>query len=117
EYTQSGNDYLTKGLIPEAEQQFQAAIAADTTNAAAHTGLAQVREHTGNVDDARTEAQASLKLHPTADAYLVLAKIELQAKQLTAAATDVSSALKLEPRNAAALAMKQTLQARGQSIP
>ncbi|MEO6817415.1 MAG: tetratricopeptide repeat protein, partial [Edaphobacter sp.] len=117
EYTQSGNDYLAQGLIPEAEQEFQAAITADPSSAAPHTGLAQVREHTGNLDDARTEAQTSLKLHPNADAYLVLAKIELQAKQMDASASDVSNALKLDPKNPAALAMRQTLLARGQRIP
>lgn len=117
EYTQSGNEYLTQGLIPEAEQEFQAAITADPSSAEAHTGLAKVREHTGNLDDARTEAQTSLKLHPNADAYLVLAKIELQAKQMDASASDVSNALKLEPKDPAALAMRQALLARGQRIP
>ena len=117
EYTQSGKEYLAQGLIPEAEQEFQAAIAADPSSAEAHTGLAEVRTRTGNIDDARTEAQASLKLQPTVDAYLVLAKIELQAKQLTASAADVSNALKLDPKNPAALAMRQALLARGQRIP
>jgi tetratricopeptide (TPR) repeat protein/TolB-like protein len=117
EYTQSGNDYLAQGLIPEAEQEFQAAITADPTGAAAHTGLAQVREHTGNLDDARTEAQTSLRLHPNVAAYLVLAKIELQAKQMDASASDVSNALKIDPKDPAALAMRQALLARGQRIP
>ncbi len=117
EYTQSGNDYLAQGLIPEAEQEFQAAITADPSSATAHTGLAQVREHTGNLDDARTEAQTSLKLHPNVAAYLVLAKIELQAKQMDASASDVSNALKIDPKDPAALAMRQALLARGQRIP
>jgi len=117
EYTQSGNDYLAQGLIPEAEQEFQAAITADPSSAAAHTGLAQVREHTGNLDDARTEAQTSLRLHPNVAAYLVLAKIELQAKQMDASASDVSNALKIDPKDPAALAMRQALLARGQRIP
>ncbi len=117
EYTQSGKDYLTQGLIPEAEQEFQAAITADPSSAEAHTGLAQVRAHTGDTDAARNEAQTSLQLRPTVDAYLVLARIELQAKQLAASATDVSNALKLDPKNPAALAMKQALLARGQRLP
>lgn len=117
EYSQSGNEYLTQGLIPEAEQEFQAAIAADPGSAAAHTGLAQIRERTGNTNDARAEAQTSLKLHPTADAYVVLAKIELGAKQMDASAADVSNALKLDPKDPAALAMRQALLARGQRIP
>jgi tetratricopeptide (TPR) repeat protein len=117
EYNQTGNDYLAQGLVPEAEQEFNAAIAVDPTNPAPHTGLARVREHTGNLDDARAEAQASLKLQPTAGAYVVLAKIELEAKQMDAAAADVSSALRLDPKDPAALALRQTLLARGQRIP
>ncbi|WP_348268562.1 tetratricopeptide repeat protein [Edaphobacter paludis] len=117
EYSQSGNDYLAQGLIPEAEQEFEAAITADPSSADAHTGLAQVREHTGNIDDARNEAQTSLKLHPSVAAYLVLAKIELQAKQMEASASDVSNALKINPKDPSALAMRQALLARGQRIP
>jgi tetratricopeptide (TPR) repeat protein len=117
QYTQLGQDYLAQGLIPEAEQEFQAAIAADYTNAAAHAGLAQVRERSGNADDARREAATSIDLHPNVVAYLVLARIELQAKRLPESATEVSKALQLEPGNTAAQGMRQALQAHGQSLP
>ena len=117
QYTQLGQDYLAQGLITEAEQEFQAALAADPTSAASHTGLAQVRERSGNTTEARNEAQTSLKLHPNAAAYLVLARLELQANQTAASAAAVGSALKLEPANTAAQGMKQALQARGQSLP
>jgi tetratricopeptide (TPR) repeat protein len=117
QYTQLGLDYIAQGLIPEAEQQFQAALAAEPSSAAAHAGLAQVREQSGNPAEARIEAQASLKLHPNAAAYLVLARLELQANQTAASAAAVSSALKIEPNNTAAQGMKQALQARGQSLP
>ena len=117
EYTQLGREYLAQGLIPEAEQQFHYALAADPSAYQAHTGLAQVREQSGNLDEARTEAQTSLKLHPNADAYLVLARIELHDNQMDASAADVSNALKLEPKNSAAQGMKQALASRGQSLP
>ena len=117
QYTQLGLDYIAQGLIPEAEQQFHAALAADPSSAAAHAGLAQVREQSGNPTEARTEAQTSLKLHPNAAAYLVIARLELQANQTAASAAAVSSALRLEPNNTAAQGMKQALQARGQSLP
>jgi len=117
QYSQLGTQYLAQGLVPEAEQEFDSALAADSKSAAAHAGLAQVRERSGSVDDARTEAQTSLKLAPNVDAYLVLARLELQANQLAASANDVASALKLEPANAAALGMKTALTARGQSVP
>ena len=71
----------------------------------------------GSPGDARTEAQASLKLTPNVAAYLVLARIDLQANQLSASASDVSNALRLEPRNSAALGMKTALEARGQTVP
>ena len=117
EYTQLGRDYLAQGLIPEAEQEFQAAIAADSSSAAAHAGLAQVREHSGNPVDARAEAQQSLNLQPNVPAYLVLARLDLQANELASSASNVSKALKLEPKDTAAQGMRQALQARGQNLP
>ncbi len=117
QYTQLGRDYLAQGLIPEAEQEFQAAIAADASSAAAHAGLAQVREHSGSAADARVEAETSLKLHPNVPAYLVLARLDLQANELASSASNVSKALQLEPKDTAAQGMRQALQARGQSLP
>ncbi len=117
QYTALGHDYLAQGLILEAEQQFQSAIAAEPDSAPAHAGLAQVRERSGSFPEARTEAEASLKLKPNADAYLVLARIELHDNQNTASAADVAQALKLEPGNSAAQGIKQALAARGQTLP
>jgi tetratricopeptide (TPR) repeat protein len=117
QYTQLGHDYLVQGLIPEAEQEFQAAIAADASSAVAHAGLAQVRERSGSTADARAEAQASLILHPNVPAYLVLARLDLQTNNLASSAINVSKALQLEPKDTAAQGMRQALQARGQSLP
>lgn len=117
QYSQLGAGYLAQGLIPEAEQEFHTALAADPKNATAHAGLAEVRERSGSAEGARDEAQTSLQLAPNVAAYLVLARIELQANQLSASASDVSSALRLEPKNAAALGMKTALEARGQNVP
>jgi tetratricopeptide (TPR) repeat protein len=117
QYSQLGRDYLAQGLIPEAEREFQAAISADSASTTAHAGLAQVREHSGSLDDARREAETSLKIHPNVDAYLVLARLDLQANRLPESASNVNQALQLEPENAAAQGMRQALQARGQSLP
>jgi tetratricopeptide (TPR) repeat protein len=117
QYTQLGHDYLAQGLIPEAEQEFQAAIAADAASAAAHAGLAQVRERSGSAADARAEAQASLNLHPNVPAYLVLARLDLQANQTESSASNVSKALQLDSKDTAAQGMRQALQARGQNLP
>jgi len=117
EYTKLGNDYLSQGLLPEAEGEFQSALTADPNNAAAHAGLAQVRESSGNPTEARDEAHKSLKIQPNATAYLVLARLDLADKLLAACADDVSRALSLEPSNTAAQALRQNLQQRGQSVP
>ena len=117
QYTQLGHDYIAQGLIPEAEQEFQHALDADPNSAAAHAGVAQIREQSGNVAEARAEAQTSIKLKPNAEAYLVIARLELQANQTAASAAAVSNALKIEPNNTAAQGMRQALQARGQSLP
>jgi tetratricopeptide (TPR) repeat protein/TolB-like protein len=117
QYIQLGRDYLAQGLIPEAEQQFQSALSVDGKNAEARAGLAQVREQSGDAASARAEAQSSIQLHPTAAAYLVLARLELHDNQNAASAADVARALKLDPSNTAALGMKQALATRGQSLP
>jgi tetratricopeptide (TPR) repeat protein len=117
QYTQQGQEYLAQGLLPEAEQEFQTALTADPKSAAAHAGIAMVRERSDAPDDARAEAQASLKLASNVTAYLVLARLDLQANQLSDSATDVASALRIEPANSAALGMKTALASRGQALP
>lgn len=117
QYAQLGDQYMAQGLLPAAEQEFHNALAADPRNAAAHAGLAQVRERSGSADDARAEAQSSLELAPNAAAYLVLARLDLQANQLSESAYNVGNALRLEPDNSAALGIKAALAARGQGLP
>ena len=117
EYTLLGHEYLAQGLLPEAEQQFDAALQANFANAQAHAGLAQVREQSGDIAEARTEALASIKLTPNANAYLVLARLDLQANDLSSATQDVQNAMRVNPKDPAVLGMRQALINRGQSIP
>jgi tetratricopeptide (TPR) repeat protein len=117
QYNQIGRDYLAQGLVPEAENQFQSALAADPNSAEAHAGLAQVREFSGDIAQARSEAAASLQLQPNVAAWMVLARMDLAANLLPASADDVAHALLIEPTNFAALAMRQVLRQRGQTVP
>ncbi len=114
---QSGREYLNAGLMLEAEREFQQAIEADGQSAAAHLGLAEVRERSGNGPEARNEAEQSVRLSPSAPALLLLARLDLQAGNLPASAANVTRALALEPRNAAALDLRKRLAARGQALP
>lgn len=95
-------DYLDRGLLLEAERLYQSAVAADGTVAAAHAGLAQVRERTGDAAAARKEARMALDLEPTADALLVLARLDWAAGHLDEAHSETAKALQLDPKNQAA---------------
>ena len=120
EYTQQGRDYLARGLLPEAENEFQQAIAADPNSpgiAEAHAGLAQIRDASGDATQARNQATLSNNLRQNAAAWIVLARLDLAANQLSNCADDVAHAQQLEPSNPAAQAMRQALQQRGQSVP
>ena len=115
--TEAGMRFFDQGLILEAEREFQAALDAQSDNAEAHAGLALVREREGDTKGAREQAAESLKAGSNVTAYLVLARLDLQANQKPAAASDVASALKLEPQNATARGLKQQLESKGQPVP
>jgi Tfp pilus assembly protein PilF len=46
----------------------------------------------------------------------VLARMDLAEKQLSACADELSQALQIDPKNAAAIAMKLVVQQRGQTV-
>ncbi|MGH9600218.1 MAG: tetratricopeptide repeat protein [Terracidiphilus sp.] len=92
-------DYLHRGLLLEAERLYQSAASADANSAQAHAGLAEVRQRSGDAPAARQEANESLKLDPSADAYLVLCRLDLAAGHFTEAGNAAAAALKLEPAN------------------
>ncbi len=117
ELVKNGDEFFQRGLVLEAEREYREALEADTSSALAHAGLAAVRERDGDADAARAEAHASIGLAPNVPAYLVLARLDLQANQLGAAASDVGDALKLDPANANARGMKLALERRGQTTP
>ena len=117
EYVAAGRDDLNQHLLPEAEQQFESALAADPRSFQAHAGLARIRVDSGNTLDAHSEALISNNLQPNVEALLLLAQLDLDAGQLAAAADDVSRALRVEPKNSAAIAFRLVLQQRGQAVP
>jgi tetratricopeptide (TPR) repeat protein len=106
------HDYLTRGLLLEAERQYQAAVAADNRADYAHAGLAEVRERTGDSAGARKEAQAAMELKPSADAYLVLARLDFAANHFEEANREVTQALQLNPNSQAAVELQHQLATR-----
>jgi tetratricopeptide (TPR) repeat protein len=105
-------EYLSRGLLLESERLYQQAIAADGRSQAAHEGLAEVRERTGDATGARKEAQTALQLQPSADAYLVLARLDIATNQLEQASHDADEALKLSPNSRAAKEVLRQLSAK-----
>jgi tetratricopeptide (TPR) repeat protein len=104
--------FLDRGLLLEAERLYQAAVAADGNCAEAHAGLAQVRERSGAADAARMEAHQALELKPSADAYMVLGRLDLAQNHLSEASNDAAAALQLEPANQAAQELAKQVQAK-----
>lgn len=104
-------DYLDRGLLLEAERLYQTALASDDRVPAVHAGLAEVRERTGDKENARKEARTSLELMPSIQAYLVMGRLDLAAGHLDEAGYDVREAMKMEPGNPAVLALQRKLEA------
>jgi tetratricopeptide (TPR) repeat protein len=112
ELAMRAHDYLNRGLLLEAERLYESAVAADHADAEAHAGLAEVRAQTGDSDGARNEARLSLSLQPSADAYIVLCRLDLAAGNLKEAGSEADAALKLAPANRTAVELRRQVDAR-----
>jgi tetratricopeptide (TPR) repeat protein len=110
-HIQRGQELMSQGLIGEAEREFREAVILNPTSAPAHAGLARVLESSQDAAGARNEARASLKLNPSAEAYLVLARLDLAENNAVAAQQNVDRALALDPANMAAAALKHDIAA------
>jgi Flp pilus assembly protein TadD/TolB-like protein len=108
-HVRHGQELLQSGLPGEAEKEFREAVVLDPANAGAHAGLAAVLESDQDFAGARNEARMSLKLQPTADAYLVIARLDLAENKSASAAQNIDHALALDPANAAAIALKRDI--------
>jgi Flp pilus assembly protein TadD/TolB-like protein len=111
-HVEHGRQLLGQGFASEATQEFREAIWLDPTNAGAHSGLAVALEQSNDAATARSEARAAIGLHPTAEAYLVLARLDLRDNNYQAAADNLNQALTLEPANAVAQNLRQTVAAK-----
>jgi tetratricopeptide (TPR) repeat protein/TolB-like protein len=92
-------EYLSRGLLLEAERLFRDAASADSRLAAAHEGIAEVRERSGDSAGARAEALAAVQLKPSAEAYLILARIDLAEGQYDNASRNANFALQFDPNS------------------
>ena len=105
-------EYLNRGLLLEADRLYLTAVATDSAVAEAHTGLAEVRERTGDGEAARNEAHAALQLAPQPDAYLVLARLDFAGGNLDEADKEAGEALKLDASSRVALELRRLIEAK-----
>ena len=110
-HVQRGRQLLDQGMAGEAEKQFREAITLDPAIPDAHAGLASALEASQDSAGARNEARAALRLKPSAEAYVVLARLDLAASNTASAQQNVDRALALEPANAAAVSLKNEITA------
>jgi tetratricopeptide (TPR) repeat protein len=113
ELTGQAHEYLDHGLLLEAERLYLAALAIDPKAVAAHAGLAEIRERTGDTKAARKEAVTSLELIPSVDAYLVLVRLDLAANHLEEAKQNVEAALRIDPQSKPALELQRQIAVKG----
>ena len=111
-HTDRGHQLLAQGFLSEAEGEFREAITLNPSNAQAHAGLAGVLEAQSNPAGARSEAEEALRLRQFPEPLLVLARLDLRDNRTEAAAENIDQALRLEPSNAAALALKRAVAAK-----
>jgi tetratricopeptide (TPR) repeat protein len=116
-HTQHGRGLLVKGFPAQAVKELREAVALDAGNALAHADLADALDLNHDAAGARAESDAALRLTPSAQVYLVLARINLRDNNRDGAAGLVNRALQLDPSNAEALALKQKMESKADTLP
>jgi len=99
-----------QGFLQESENEFREALSLDNKNAEANSGPARVLEAKRDATGARAAAAAALRLRPLAD--LVIGRLDLRENKAEAAAESVNRALRIEPSNGSALALKRAIAAK-----
>ncbi len=111
-HVERGWQFFKQGFKDSAQKEFTEAVLLDQSIAAAHLGLATTRDAENDLANARSEVAAAVKLQPTAEAYLLLAQIDLKQNNAQSANENVQRALALDPANATALSLRQSIATR-----
>ena len=107
-----GKELLAHGFTTEAEAEFRHAAAVDPSSTAPLTALAEDYDARGDAREARAQAEAALRIRESAEAYVILARLDLRENRMEAAAQNINRALQLEPGNSAGQDLKRTLAAK-----
>jgi tetratricopeptide (TPR) repeat protein len=104
-----GRELLAHGFTDEAETEFRHAASVDPSSTAPLIALAEAYDARGDALQARAQVEAALRLRESADAYLLLARLDLKENRTEAAIQNINRALQLEPANSAGQDLKRTL--------
>ena len=111
-HVELGKELLAHGFTTEAEAEFHHAAAVDPSSTAPLTALADDYDARGDAREARAQAEAALRIRESAEAYLILARLDLRENRMEAAAQNINRALQLEPGNPAGQNLKRNLAAK-----
>ena len=111
-HVELGKELLAHGFTTEADAEFRHAAAVDPASTAPLTALAEDYDARGDAHEARAQAEAALRIRESAEAYLILARLDLRENRIEAAAQNINRALQLEPGNSAGQDLKRTLAAK-----
>ena len=111
-HVELGKELLAHGFTTEAEAEFHHAAAVDPSSTAPLTALADDYDARGDAREARAQAESALRIRESAEAYLILARLDLRENRMEAAAQNINRALQLEPGNPAGQNLKRTLAAK-----
>jgi tetratricopeptide (TPR) repeat protein len=98
-HVQRAREFLAAGNSGEAVSQFREALIHEPSDPNALSGIARAFLLQKKFVEARYQALAALRVKPSAEAYLVLARVDLHDNDLPAAELDVRNALVLEPNS------------------
>jgi Flp pilus assembly protein TadD len=116
-HVQHGRDLLAKGFPTEARKELREAVELDPGNALAHACLADALDQNQDATGARAESDAALRLTPSAEVYLVLARMNLRDNNKQGASELLQRALRQDPGNAEALALQRKLDSQTGTVP
>ncbi len=107
-----GKELMAHGFTTDAEAEFRHAAAVDASSSAPLTALAEDYEARGDFAEARAQAEGALRIRESAEAYVILARLDLRENKMESAGQNINRALQLEPGNAAGQDLKRTLAAK-----
>lgn len=111
-HVELGKELMAHGFTTEAEAEFRHAAAVDPASTAALAALADDCDARGDAVGARAQAEAALRIRESAEAYLILGRLDLRENRIESATQNINRALELEPGSASGQELKRALAAK-----